>query len=125
MAMILLCDRDPIFVDTITYLLTEEGYTVEAVNCPSEAIQRLLPGRYGVMVLGVHSEDAEGVGLIPMINRIDRQLPIIVIAADESLDLERRARSGKLFYYTVRPVDGGEIKEVIKEACMRCKIMKR
>jgi DNA-binding NtrC family response regulator len=119
MMMILLCDRDPVFVDTITHLLAEEGYTVEAVNCPGEAIRRLLPGRFGVMVLGVHSGEAEDVGLIPMVNRIDRQLPIVVIAADESLELERRARTGKLFYYAVRPVDSGEFKEVVKEACMK------
>lgn len=119
MPTILVCDRDPVFVDTMRRLLAQEGYSIETAARPSETIQRLVPGRYGAMVLGLHSAEAEDVDVIPMINRIDRRLPIVVVASDESLELERRARSGKLFYYAVRPVDGDEIKEAIREACFR------
>ena len=119
LAMILLCDRDPVFVEELERFLAEEGYTVEAVSRPGDALQRLLPGRFEVMILGVHLEEVEDVEVIQILNRIDRQLPIIAMAADESLELERRARCGKLFYYAVRPVDEKEIKEVVREACVR------
>lgn len=121
MAMILLCDHDPTFVKVLEQLLTGEGYTVETVNQPRDTIQRLLSGRFDVMILGLHSGEAEDIDVIPILNQIDRQLPIIAIAADESLELERRARAGKLFYYAVRPVDDEEIKEVVREASMRSK----
>ena len=117
--MILLCDRDPLFVDAVEHLLTEAGHTVEATNRPEDAIQRLLPKRFGVMILGLHSEEEGDVETIPVINRIDRQLPIIAIAGDDSLELERRARKGKLFYYAVRPIDIEEVKEVVNQALMR------
>lgn len=119
--MILLCDRDPLFVEAIEHLLAEAGYTVETANRPEEAISRLLPKRFGVMILGLHSEKEEDAEAIPVINRIDRQLPIIAIAGDDSLELERRARRGKLFYYAVRPVDIEEVKEVVYQAIMRRK----
>jgi DNA-binding NtrC family response regulator len=121
MMTILLCDRDPLFAEAIERLLAEAGYTVETTNRPEEAISRLLPKRFGAMIFGLHSEKEEDAETIPVINRIDRQLPIIAIAEDDSLDLERRARKGKLFYYAVRPIDIEEVKEVVNQAVMRSK----
>ncbi len=42
-------------------------------------------------------------------------LPIVVIGEDDSLELERRARQEKIFYYLVHPIDRAEVEAVLKD----------
>ena len=50
-----------------------------------------------------------------MIRVVRRELPVILIAEDASLELERRAREHKIFYYLVHPIERSEVEAVVED----------
>jgi DNA-binding NtrC family response regulator len=69
-----------------------------------------------MVLLGVHEEDPDGVEMIPLVHQIDRNLPVVVVGDGVSLDMERRVRLEKVFYYMVQPVDFDEMRQVVQRA---------
>jgi len=70
------------------------------------------------VVLGVHvGSDLES---IEMVHVVDRTLPVIAVADEDSIELERRAREARIFYYLVEPVQKEEFAAVIDDV-FRCK----
>ena len=65
--------------------------------------------------LGVGDETMTHLDVIPMICAVGKEPPIIVVAEEDSLDLERRARQLPVFYYLVHPLDGKEVKAVLED----------
>ena len=52
---------------------------------------------------------------IEMIHAMDKTVPVIVVAKADSLDLERRARETRIFYYLVEPLQRDEVDAVIDD----------
>ena len=88
------------------------GYTVEVADTGPAAIRKLLSDTWGLIVLGVQIDDDEGFEMIPLIHQIDRELPVVAVGNEGSLEMERKVRLEQVFYYMVQPVDFGEMKEV-------------
>ena len=116
MSDILIYDRDRTFARSLETFFTGSGYTVETFDVGSRAVQKLLSGLYGVVVLGVHIDDVEELEIIPIIHQIDRELPVVAVGDGESLEMERKVRLKKVFYYMVQPVDLDEMTEVVRRA---------
>lgn len=57
--------------------------------------------------------------VIPMIRAVGKELPVIVVGEEDSLDLERRARQHTVFYYLVHPLDLKEVKAVLDDVLRR------
>jgi DNA-binding response OmpR family regulator len=53
--------------------------------------------------------------VIPMIRAVGKDPPVIVVAEEDSLDLERRARQHPVFYYLVHPLEQNEVKAVLDD----------
>ena len=113
---VLICDRDRSFTASLEKLLEGSGYAVETSEPGSPAIQKLLGGSVGLVVLRIHVDDGEGLEMIPLIHQIDRELPIIAVGDTESLEMERKVRVEKVFYYMVQPLDVDEVREVVDRA---------
>jgi DNA-binding NtrC family response regulator len=116
MNTILICDDDDVMRSLMRETLLEEGYSVETVGDTSEAIEKLLERKFKAVILKVPGKDSSGSRAIPIINKISSTLPIITITDDPSLETQRKARGGKIFYYFTNPLDPGEIKEVVRNA---------
>ena len=67
------------------------------------------------VVLGVGNASLAHLDMIPVIRAVRRELPVIVIGEDASLELERRARRHRIFYYLVHPAEASEIKAVMED----------
>jgi len=116
MSDILVCNADNPLNQYLAKLISEEGHRVEVTQRGSEAIQKILGKRFKAVILGMDIEGMSGVEAISIINKIDTNLPIIVIASDDSLEAERRVRSEKIFYYFIKPINGKEMREVVRHA---------
>ena len=116
MSDVLICDRDRTFAESLEEVLSDWGYAAEVSDVGSRAVQKLLGGTCKMVLLGVHEEDPDGVEMIPLVHQIDRNLPVVVVGDGVSLDMERRVRLGKVFYYMVQPVDFDEMRQVVQRA---------
>ncbi len=116
MSDILVCNADNPLNQYLAKLISEEGHRVEVAKRGSEAIQKILSKKFRAVILGMDIEGMSGVEAISIINKIDTNLPIIAIASDDSLETERRIRSEKIFYYIIKPINGKEMKAVVRDA---------
>ena len=117
--ILLICDDDEATRGFLTGILTEEGYNVEVTDDATEAIEKILGKKFKAVILKVPGKDSSGSKAIPIINKINIELPIITVTDDPSLETQRKARGGKIFYYLTEPLDAQEIKEVVKSAILR------
>lgn len=86
MKKILLCSSNPLFVKSLYGMIRDEGYDVEEVEHPASAVQRVLRGSYGLLIVdvepfGLSSEDA---ALI--IATIAPGMPIFCVGGGPSCD---------------------------------------
>ena len=116
MSDILICHRNRSFAESLEAFLAGCGYTVQVSDVGSRGIQKVLSGSCGVVVVGVHVTDTEGLEMIPVVHQVDRQLPVVAVGDEGSLEMERKARLAKVFYYMVQPVDFDELKKVVSRA---------
>lgn len=113
---ILILDSDKDSVQRLTETLGKEGYKVESINQPSRVIEKIKNDQIDVLLLGVEAQGIKGYDLVPIIKRINRFIPIIVISGDDSIEVATRFREQGVFFYALKPLDMKEIKVVVKNA---------
>lgn len=116
---VLIYARDGALVKSLQTSLTWCGYHVETSDALSRTVQKLLSERFGALVLGVYTNDIESVEMIALAHQIDAQLPIVTIGDRESLQMERKVRQEKVFYYMVQPIDRHEVETAVHQALER------
>jgi len=115
-AEILICIDNPNTLALLIPILLEEGYQVEVIEEPAKAIEKISREEYKTLILGLPMKEGIGLKAIPIINKNDPTLPIIVITEDDSLEFQRKVRKEKIFYYFVKSFDQEEMKAVVKNA---------
>jgi DNA-binding NtrC family response regulator len=91
------------------------GPWVHRVDSAVAVAHHVVARRTAAVFIGVGRRTLKNLEVIPVIHTAREGLPVIVIADEDSLDLERRARSRSIFYYFVRPVNPTEVAAVLKD----------
>ena len=91
------------------------GPTLRIVDKPMELARQVVTRRPVAVVLGIGSRTRERADVIPMIDAVRKELPIIIIADEDSLQLERHVRQSPIFYYLVHPVQKREVEALLKD----------
>ena len=94
------------------------GPALRVVDTPVEVAHQTLARRPVAVFIGVGLPSLKNLDVITVIRDVRSDLPVIVIADEDSLDLERHARRKNLFYYLVHPVVPAEVAAVL-EAVLR------
>jgi DNA-binding NtrC family response regulator len=98
-----------------------QGPALLIAESPVAVTHHVVAGHPLAVFLGVGNSTLEHLDLIPVIHAARRELPVIVIAEEDSLELERKARQKSIFYYLVHPVDPQEIEAVLKDVLRHVK----
>jgi DNA-binding response OmpR family regulator len=99
-----------------------DGPLLHAVDSPVKVAHEAMADRPAAIVLGVGPDTLANLDVIPVIRAIRSDLPVIVVAADDSLELERTARQRGIFYYLVHPVEKSEARAVLRNVLRsRCR----
>jgi CheY-like chemotaxis protein len=98
--------------------------TVKAVCGGEDIVRALASAKYDVLVLDLYMEGMDGLHVLPIVNTIDPELPVIVITGDTSIETERKVRSHNVYYYLNKPFTMNEIEEVIRTAIEKKPIRK-
>lgn len=91
-----------------------DGPVLHAVDSPFKMAHHAMADRPAAVVLGVGPATLSYLDVIPVIRAINNHLPVIVVAAEDSLELERTARERGIFYYLVHPVERSEARAVLR-----------
>jgi DNA-binding response OmpR family regulator len=85
MKKIILCSSNPLLIKSLYGVLRDEGYTIEDVEHPALAVQKVLGGKYDFVIVdaepfGLSAEDAARI-----ITAIAPEMPIFCIGGEESV----------------------------------------
>jgi DNA-binding NtrC family response regulator len=95
--------------------LGPRGPALRSATSAAEFAQHAVSRRPLALILGVGIRSMAHLDVIPVIRTVRRSLPVIVIAEEDSLELERSAREKSIFYFLVHPIERSEVKAVLKD----------
>jgi DNA-binding NtrC family response regulator len=89
---ILIADDQPDVIEALRLLLKSEGYKIEAVESPQQALQAIENREYDIALIDLNytrdtTSGQEGLELLAKIQAVDSLLPVIVMTAWSSVDI--------------------------------------
>jgi len=114
---VLLVDGEPSHKETISNILTEEGYKIIPVKDGSEALKRAEESFFNVALIDLELSDMSGLELATKLKKMSKKICVIVMSRFSGLDLETLEQSTKeaIFDYLIEPIDPAQLKRVIRE----------
>jgi len=96
--------------------LAEHGLQATWTDSGPSAVCEAVSGDLAACFIGVGRHGEWEVDFLPCLNRVDPGLPLIVISDRDSIELQRRLRRHRVFYYLLEPLDAEELRAVIDAA---------
>ncbi len=112
---LLIADEDIDCRKQMAEFFIEAGYNVIVTNSAANALYGILKKAAQVVLLGTKFDELTAADLIPLLKQCNRNLTIILVAADPSLPLIRKLRSEGIFYHALKPVNA-EDREELRQA---------
>lgn len=77
----MLVDDEPDITTVMKAGLEREGFEVDAVNHPQEALDKFKPGTYDMVILDVRMPDIDGFTLYEKLKEIDKKIKVTFMTA--------------------------------------------
>jgi len=102
---ILVVDDEPNVVQMLAEYLTEQGYQVATAHGGIEALAKLDLEKPQAILLDVRMPGMDGVEVLRRIRSFDTQVGILMISANDDVELAKQTIEMGAFDYTLKPVD--------------------
>ncbi len=113
---ILVVDDDRDVCDYLQDFLTREGYLVQALVKPMDALLEIKEGRHQIVLLDIRMPELDGVQLLRQIRAIDSDICVIIMTAYPSVDSAVDTMKADAFDYLRKPFDNEQLRAVIQRA---------
>ncbi len=113
---ILVIDDDEALRESLTLILSAEGYTVVSASCGADALAILEEASFDVVLCDLRMPGLDGFDLIPQIGRILPGIPIILMSAHGTDDLAVQAIQRGAYDYLAKPFQPSEIRLTLRKA---------
>lgn len=113
---ILIVDDEPVIRDILTEFLTLEGYDIDTAKDGLEAREKILSGKYNVVLSDLKMPNLDGMQLLQFIN--DRQLPIvpIIMTGYGTIETAIEAMKAGAYDYILKPFKMEDIIRILNRA---------
>jgi len=112
-ARILVVDDDENIRKTLTTILQNEGYTVDAAQNGSEAIKKTQAAAYNVALIDIRLPDMEGIELLTKLKEAVPKTRKIIVTGYPTVKNAIAAVNKQADAYLMKPVDIEELLETI------------
>jgi len=120
MPRILVVDDDRETCRLMHELLQEPGRELELAETPEDALARLEDGRFDLVVSDINLNATEsGLDLLRAFKARDPEVEVVLISAFGTLETALEAVKAGAFDYVSKPVDIGQVREVVTRALAR------
>ncbi|GFO68160.1 hypothetical protein GMLC_17390 [Geomonas limicola] len=110
---IIIADRDLDYCGTIAVFFRRAGYRVEATASADQVLRSVHERRAPVLLLGsAFGSEVPSPELVRLLKKCNRQLQIIMVCDEVSLDQERKVRQEGIFYHALKPASEREAAEL-------------
>ena len=102
---ILVVDDEVEIVRVLVDYLTEQGYEVTTAHGGIEALAKLDSEKPQIVLLDVRMPGIDGIEVLRRIRTFNQQVGILMISANEDVELAKQALAMGAYDYTLKPVD--------------------
>jgi DNA-binding NtrC family response regulator len=113
---ILIVDDEERFRNTMSKLLTVEGYEVSIAGTGQEALEMLRQNLHDLVILDVRMPEMNGVQVLSEIKKIDVSLEVIIMTGYASVDTAKEIMKLGAYDYLLKPYAIAELLEKIDAA---------
>ena len=82
-------------------------------------LEEVIHRRPDAVIYGLHPDCREDMGVLRLMRRAAPDVPLVLLAAEDSLDTRTVTQTLRPIYYAVCPVDCAELCEVVRAAVRR------
>lgn len=107
---ILIVEEDKKFVRELLSLFEDEDYDIEVSWNFTDAVKRIKDIKFDCVLIDAALAQIKGYEAVPVIKTIDPRIHIIMIAGQNSRELEEKIRKQDIFYYYIKSFDRNELK---------------
>jgi DNA-binding NtrC family response regulator len=101
--------------DSLSKWLTEDGHEVQAAADVKEALEKLKPGAWDIILLDIKFPDGDGMELHQNIKGVDPNTSVIIITAYATVDTAVKSLKEGAYDYLTKPVDPDYLSHVVAD----------
>jgi two-component system, NtrC family, response regulator AtoC len=124
-AQILVVDDEANLRRVLGAVLEREGYDVFVAADGREALNVLANHHVDVVVTDVRMPEMDGMALLREVQRVDADIPVVMITAHSTVDNAVLALKSGAFDYLTKPFEQSEVKDVVRRALQTRRIADR
>jgi len=111
-----LVDDDRGMVSATSQWLTLSGLNVRAFADPTQLLKVIRPGDFCVLISDVRMPDLDGMNLMALIHRKDKDIPVILITGHGDIPLAVEAMKAGAYQFLPKPFSPEELLKIVCEA---------
>jgi PAS domain S-box-containing protein len=113
---ILIVDDDPDIRESLSDMLSHEGYMVQSAATGNDALQHAKRERYGAALLDIQLPDLNGLSVLKVMMELDPSLPIIILTGNATPENTIGSLTKGAFAYLTKPYNSQELKAILRRA---------
>ncbi len=113
---IIVVDDEKRMCDSLTALLGDEGYDVEAFQSASEAADVIRTRRVDLVISDIRMPEVDGLELLQIVKQVDLDIPVILMTGYASLESAVDAISRGAYDYLMKPVEFTHLDLAVRRA---------
>lgn len=113
MKKILLADDDKNLNRSVDILLTQDGYQTMSVYNGEEALQKLLQDKFDLLITDLIMPKFDGIELISNLEKMNVDLPILVISGKLNKELVGLLKKRKIKYVLPKPINPTRLRKMV------------
>lgn len=111
---IMIVNRDVSAQKKMAEFFKNSNYDVETTDSAAYAIAQIVRKNQPIVILGdTFEEEISAIDVIALMRRCNRNLRIILVSDDSSLETLRRIRKDGIFYHALKPVNEQDNEELM------------
>ncbi|HSJ32913.1 MAG TPA: sigma-54 dependent transcriptional regulator [Longimicrobiales bacterium] len=115
-ARVLIIDDERSILDTVQILLRGEGFDVETMQNPREAIAQIDDLAPDIVLTDIRMPGLSGLEVLAALREHDVEIPVILMTAQASLQSAVQAVNEGAFYYLQKPFSNAELVALVRRA---------
>ena len=113
---IIIIDDEKRMCDSLTALLTGDGYEVEAFQSSPEAAEAINQKKVDLVISDIKMPELDGIELLRRVKEIDSDIPVILMTGYGSLDTAIEAVASGAYDYLLKPVEFSYLELAVNRA---------
>jgi len=113
---VLIVDDDPDIRESLTDMLSHEGYLVHGAVSGTDALRQAKQMRYGAALLDIQLPDLNGLSVLKVLMELDAALPVIILTGNATPENTIGSLAKGAFAYLTKPYNSQELKAVLRRA---------